>query len=223
MDRFDTDSRRTALVVDYNSWDRAFVTRVLDGQGYEVLGASNGASGLRLARQQACDVILLDLVLPEIPGAEFVHELRAAEITREIPVIVLGSTPEGLECSTQGCVPKPLDELRVLSEVVRVLDHPRESSSDRAGRPLVLVASENTGVAAGLVDYVRSSGSVACVARSERGCLRVATAVGPDVVLLDASLPSRLEGLLRAHPVSGSASIVRVSEHLTNLWSHQRA
>jgi CheY-like chemotaxis protein len=140
MDRFDTDSRRTALVVDYNSWDRAFATRVLDGQGYAVLGASNGASGLRLAQQQPCDVILLDLVLPEIRGAEFVHELRATEITREIPVIVLGSTPEGLECSTQGCVPKPLDEIRVLSEVVRVLDHPRESASDRAGRHLVLVA-----------------------------------------------------------------------------------
>jgi DNA-binding response OmpR family regulator len=220
MDRFDTESGRTALVVDYDSWERSFATTILNDQGYRVVAASNGASGLRLAQQQPCDVILLDLVLPELPGVEFVRQLRATEVTREIPVIVLGSTSDGLECSTQGCVPKPLEGIRVLREVGRVLDGPRETSSNRAGRPLVLVASQDSAVADGLADYVRRSGSVACVARSEGGCLRVATAVGPDVVLLDSSLPSRLEGLLRAHPASGSASIVRVPEHLTNLWAH---
>jgi len=60
------------------------------------------------------------------------------------------------------------------------------------------------------VEQVRRTGSVACAARSEAGCLRVATAVGPDVVILDCNLPRRLDGLLRSHVVSGAANIVRL-------------
>jgi hypothetical protein len=45
---------------------------------------------------------------------------------------------------------------------------------------------------------------------SLEGCLRVATSVGPDIVLLDAGLPRRLEKLLRAHPVSARAQILHM-------------
>jgi CheY-like chemotaxis protein len=219
MHTLDSDSQRTALVVEYDPWERWFATKVLAGEGYLVMGASNGASGLRLAEQHPCDVILLDLALPELPGPDFLRQLRATEATREIPVIVLGSTPDGPVCRADGCVPKPLDELRVVSEVGRVLDHPLQLTPHRAGRPVVLVASEDEVVADHLVEHLRRIGSVACAARSEAGCLRVATAVGPDVVLLDANLPTRLEGLLRAHPVSATASIMRLPEQLRTRWS----
>jgi CheY-like chemotaxis protein len=218
MQTTEPDARRTALVVDYDPWERSFTTEVLAGQGYEVVGASNGASGLRMAEQHHCDIILLDLALPELSGPEFLRQLKAAETTREIPVIVLGSEQRAATCAAEGCVPKPLEETRMMSEVGRVLAHPREYPGYRAGRPLVLVASTDAHVADRLVEHVRSTGSVACAARSESGCLRVATAVRPDVVLLDSNLPSRLERLLRAHPVSGAAKIVRLPEQLRALW-----
>ena len=219
MQTLESDSQRTALIVDYDPWERWFASKVLAGEGYLVLGASNGASGLRLAQQHPCDVILLDLALPELPGPDFLRQLRATKATREIPVIVLGSTPDGPVCCAEGYVPKPLDELRVLSEVGRALDDQFEHPHHHAGRPLVLVASEDEAVADHLVEHLRRIGSVACAARSEAGCLRVATAIGPDVVLLDPNLPARLEGLLRAHPVSGTATIVRLPEQLRTRWS----
>jgi len=213
------DTRHIALVVDYDPWERWFTSEVLSDQGYSVLGASNGVSGLRLAEQHSCDVILLNLALPELPGAEFLRQLKASATTREIPVILLGAAPDGPTFPAEGCVPRPLEDARVTSEVGRVLARHLVPHGHHAGRPLVLVASADAELTDRLVENVRRSGSVACAARSEAGCLRVATAVGPDVVLLDSRLPSRLEGLLRAHPVSGAANIVRLPKHIDAHWS----
>jgi CheY-like chemotaxis protein len=213
------DVRRTALVVDFDPWERCFTTEVLANRGYTVVGASNGVSGLRLAEQEACDVILLDLALPELSGPELLRQLKETQSTREIPVIVLGASLDWQTfAAAEGCVPKPLEELRVMSEVGRVLARP-SAGGHHAGRPVVVVASEDAETAERLLEHVRRTGSVACAARSEAGCLRVATSVNPDVVLLDSHLPSRLEGLLRAHPVSGAANIVRLPEQLTTLWT----
>jgi CheY-like chemotaxis protein len=214
-----SDTRQTALVVDYDPWERWFTTEVLTEQGYAVLGASNGVSGLRLAEQHPCDVILLDLALPELPGAELLRQLKASDTTREIPVILLGASRESPTYLAEGCVPRPLEDVRVTSEVGRVLARQLGPRGEHAGRPFVLVASADAELADRLVEHVRRNGSVACAARSEAGCLRVATAVGPDVVLLDSRLPSRLEGLLRAHPVSGAANIVRLPTHVDAHWT----
>jgi CheY-like chemotaxis protein len=123
MQTTDRDVRQTALVVDYDPWERSFTTEVLTERGYLVLGASNGASGLRLAEQHECDVILLDLdlALPELSGPEFLQQVKSAHTTREIPVIVLGADSSGPICAAEGRVPKPLEGMRVLSEVARVL------------------------------------------------------------------------------------------------------
>ena len=81
----------------------------------------------------------------------------------------------------------------------------------RRARSIVLVASPDHALADRLVADVARSGAVACRARSAAGCLRVATAVGPDLVLLDASLSRRLEGMLQSHPATAATAIVRVS------------
>src|SRR5258708_1291889 len=116
-----SDAQRTALVVDYDTWERWFTTEVLVGQGYEVVGASNGASGLRLVERHQCDVILLDLSLPELAGLDFLQELKAMESTREIPVIFLGASPDRPPDAAEGCVPRPLEKARVMTEVGRCL------------------------------------------------------------------------------------------------------
>jgi CheY-like chemotaxis protein len=78
--------------------------------------------------------------------------------------------------------------------------------------PLILVASTAAAVAQGVAAQLRREGNVVYVAHTAEGCLRVATSVGPDVVLLDPSLPPRLERLLKAHPISASAEILHLSD-----------
>ena len=78
--------------------------------------------------------------------------------------------------------------------------------------PLIVVASNASQRAEEVATALRREGNVVYVTHSAEGCLRVATSVGPDVVLLDPRLPSRLEQLLRAHPVSASAQILHLSD-----------
>jgi CheY-like chemotaxis protein len=79
---------------------------------------------------------------------------------------------------------------------------------------LVLVASTDSALVDRVTETVRSTGAATCRASSAAGCLRVATAVGPDVVLLDARFPPKLERLLRAHPATAGSDIVRLQEHV---------
>jgi|GraSoiStandDraft_45_1057281.scaffolds.fasta_scaffold65572_3 CheY-like chemotaxis protein len=123
-----SDLQRIALVVDHDMWERWLTTEMLVGQGYAVLGASNGASGLRLVEQHQCDVILLDLALPELPGLELLQQLKVMDRTREIPVIVLGASPDEQPGTAEGCVPRPLEQARVMTEVARCVSAGRTQS-----------------------------------------------------------------------------------------------
>ncbi len=75
--------------------------------------------------------------------------------------------------------------------------------------PLIVVASARAGVAERVVQRLRSQGAIAYSAHSAHGCLRVATSVRPDAVLIDPPLlDRRLERLLRAHPTSADARLM---------------
>ena len=76
---------------------------------------------------------------------------------------------------------------------------------------LVVVASGEPGVAECLAARLRQDGMVSYATHTLEGCLRVATAVGPDLVVLDPGLPRRLDALLKAHPTSARARIMRLS------------
>lgn len=67
---------------------------VLAQEGFEVVPALDGETGLRLAVEQKPDLILLDLVLPKASGFEVLQTLKAKEETKDIPVIVLTNLEE---------------------------------------------------------------------------------------------------------------------------------
>jgi hypothetical protein len=79
----------------------------------------------------------------------------------------------------------------------------------RRGVPLVMIGTSERAVAEPLAARMRDEGAVVLIAEGDRACLRVATAVSPDVVLLDPRLSSRLVRLLHAHPALSRAQISR--------------
>jgi DNA-binding response OmpR family regulator len=79
--------------------------------------------------------------------------------------------------------------------------------------PLIVVASATPGLAERVATQLRQQGAVAYPTHSADGCLKVATSVGPDVIVLDPALPrsKRFEQLLRAHPMSARAQVMQLA------------
>lgn len=95
----------------------------------------------------------------------------------------------------------------MLSTVTLVAKHPSLRK-----QLLVLVMAADPTLAAALAEFWHRRGAVVLQAHDEGGCLRVATAVGPDVITLAGYAPPRLLRLIRAHPVSGRARIECVQD-----------
>src|SRR6184192_356095 len=80
---------RKVLLVDDDEIMRESVRRVLEQEQWEVIGASNGRFALEQLAESAPDVILLDLMMPEMDGFEFLLAIRLHPEWRDIPVLVL--------------------------------------------------------------------------------------------------------------------------------------
>jgi signal transduction histidine kinase/CheY-like chemotaxis protein len=79
------------LIIDDNEIERYALRQFLSTSRYEVIEATGGYDGLRLARQAHPDVIFLDLMMPDVHGFEVLKMLKAIEDTRQIPVVVFTS------------------------------------------------------------------------------------------------------------------------------------
>jgi CheY-like chemotaxis protein len=77
------------LVVDDDATLRQLLRRTLEPEGYTVVEAENGKAALERLRDVSPGVILLDLMMPEMDGFEFVTEFRRHDAWRGIPIVVI--------------------------------------------------------------------------------------------------------------------------------------
>jgi len=109
-------SKAKILLVEDNKIQAAVIREFLEKNGYGVIWAENGMSAFRAAKTERLDLVLLDVVLPDIDGNEVCRWLKLNEDTRVIPVIMLTdkkTTPDkvaGLEAGANDYLPKPFDE-----------------------------------------------------------------------------------------------------------------
>lgn len=81
-------SDSTVLIIDDNEGLVDLLKRYLGGQHFQVVGTSHGNEGLRLAEKLQPDVIILDLMMPEMDGWDLLQRIRTNIITRDVPVII---------------------------------------------------------------------------------------------------------------------------------------
>ena len=84
-------TQRPVLVVEDDAPTREVIKRALERDGWAVSEADNGRRGLQSVARHVPDLIVLDLMMPEMDGFEFVAELRKSESGRKIPVVVVTS------------------------------------------------------------------------------------------------------------------------------------
>ena len=118
--------------------DRSLAAGLSDGlryEGYSTLLARDGANGLRLAEQSGIDLVILDVMLPELTGVEVCRRLRAGGST--VPVVLLSARGEeldkvvGLQAGADDYVTKPFSFTELVARVEAVLRRSRRF----AGRP----------------------------------------------------------------------------------------
>jgi len=93
---------KSILLVEDSRFLRRANERTLTKAGYQVVIAVDGEEALHLARTTAPDLILLDMLLPKIGGAQVLRALQSDPVTAKTPVVVLSSLPQSNERKLKG-------------------------------------------------------------------------------------------------------------------------
>ena len=114
------------LIIDDYGDNRELLRIMLEANGYRVREAENGLEGLRMAREEIPDLILVDLSMPGLDGWGVLRELRGDERTRNIPCASVSASADGdrLQGSTQGFdayLTKPFRRSELIETVERLL------------------------------------------------------------------------------------------------------
>ena len=118
---------RTILLVEDHEDNRIVYRTILEHVGYTVLLAGDGPEGVRLAREQRPDLILMDVSIPLMDGWTATSVLKANPETASIPIVALtahalaGDRERAKEVGCDGYLAKPVEPRRVLEEVRRFL------------------------------------------------------------------------------------------------------
>ncbi len=111
------------LLVEDSKVQAGLVRDFLEKTGYEVIWAENGKSAIKTAKTMSVDIILLDLMLPDISGNEVCRWLKLNEDTKGLPIIMLtvkdGLTDKvaGLEAGADDYLPKPYNEIELNARI----------------------------------------------------------------------------------------------------------
>ncbi len=102
---------------------------ILNRRGFEVLGAPGGKEGLKLVREKLPDLVLLDLMMPDMDGWEVYQQMKADETTRNIPVIVVTAKAQNIDkvlglhiAKVDDYIAKPFGQQELIDSVEKVLN-----------------------------------------------------------------------------------------------------
>ena len=114
---------QSILIVDDNEINRMLLSKMLEKKGFRLFEAANGKEALKIALGKLPDLILLDIMMPEIDGYEVCQYLRERKETTDIPIIFLSAKSEtddkikGLESGAVDYITKPFSLGEVLARV----------------------------------------------------------------------------------------------------------
>lgn len=120
------------LIVDDEPFTIDMLQTFLEINGYQVFSALNGEDGLILVQVEQPEVLILDLMLPDIEGYEVCQRLRSAPDTAGLPILILSARAEAasreraIKAGADGYLTKPVQFVDLLSELTRVLSIQRE-------------------------------------------------------------------------------------------------
>ena len=205
--------RARVLVVDDEAGNRDLLSRRIQREGYEVLSASGGHEALAMVASQRPDVVLLDVMMPDLDGLAVLEKLKGDAATHDVPVIMisalddLGAIAKCIEKGALDYLPKPFDPQILRARLSSSLAEKRFRDAEREMvRALGVVTEAASAVEAGAY-RAGQLGEIAqrgdAIGRLARVMDRMATEVGER--------ERRLRG--RVDLLKGEITVARQSSH----------
>ena len=119
------------LYIEDNHENRLLVRRILEAEGYSIIEATDGPTGLKAAAQMQPDLILLDINLPEIDGYDLARRFRNTPGLQQVPILAItanvmkGDRERTLEAGCDGYIQKPIDVDLLPNQVMAALQKNR--------------------------------------------------------------------------------------------------
>jgi two-component system response regulator VicR len=130
------NTRRCILCVEDEPEMIDLIRMILARKGFEVLGAAGGVEGLKLIQSEHPDLVLLDLMMPDMDGWEVYQQMKADEKTRSIPVIVVTAKAQSVDkvlglhiAKVDDYIAKPFSPQDLMASVERVLQKAAEQKA----------------------------------------------------------------------------------------------
>jgi CheY-like chemotaxis protein len=125
-DERDLGSRGSILVADDDENNRALIVRNLVRRGYQVTEARDGEQALQLVREHPFDLLLCDVVMPEMDGVELLRRVRS-EVSQSLPVVVISALDQMdtvekcLDLDATDFISKPFEPAVLLAKVRAII------------------------------------------------------------------------------------------------------
>jgi CheY-like chemotaxis protein len=189
-----SDRRARILVVDDEANIRELLTQEFTEAGYQVTTAANGRDAIALVRTDRPDLIVLDVMMPEMNGFDAAAVLKNDPITADIPIVILSIVQDrerGFRVGVDRYLTKPIDTDLLFREVGALLEQ-------KTSHKHVLVVDEDTTAVKTLTDVLTARGYRVSEA-SAADLLEKARAIQPDIIMLSsvASAQSNAVQMLR--------------------------
>jgi PAS domain S-box-containing protein len=195
-----------AVVVEDSTVAASQIARYLAELGVEAIVHPQGLGAVERVLEVDPDVIILDLLLPDLPGWDVLRKLKAEPRTRDIPVLlasVVDDRSRGLAQGAAAYLVKPISRRQLQQALQQILAGEAEKpkalvvSGEPAPpdkRPLILLAEDNEGNVDTISDYLLDKGYRVAVARSGLEAIEQAREERPDLILMDIQMPG-MDGL----------------------------
>ena len=179
---FISPKKKLILVVDDEVKSIQQLSKSLDAEGYQTIGASTGKEALRLAEKHQPFAITLDIAMPDMDGWEVLLKLQANEATKDIPVIVVSKTDDintGQALGAIGYIQKPVNKQLLIQEINKVAESPVK----------VMVVDDSEIDSRHISDILKKENIENILASNGQQCLNELKTEKPDVLILDLMMP----------------------------------
>ncbi len=133
-----TEQRRVVVCIEDEPPMIDLVKLILKNRGYDVVGALGGKEGLDAIREHQPDLVLLDLMMPEMNGWDVYQQMKADDYMSSIPVIVVTAKAQNIDkvlglhiAKVQDYITKPFSPAELLKSIDRVLAGKESDGGDK--------------------------------------------------------------------------------------------